>query len=85
MSLKRFIDSWTPGVEEKPGLELCPEHLIAKGVRVMPSTRSCDTPGQLCVRMNEGGSIVSRTMELRSSTVPGRTEHADSCELEFTQ
>ena len=85
MSLKRVIEIWTPEVEEKPGFELCPEHLIPKGVRVEPSSRTYRTPGKLSISVNEGYSIISRTMELRSSTVPGRTEHADICELDFTQ
>ncbi len=47
MSLKRAIEMRTPGVDEKQRLALCPEHLTAKGVRVMPSSRTCGTPGQL--------------------------------------
>ena len=39
VSLKRTIDIWTLGVEEKPGLALCPEHLIANGVRVRPLSK----------------------------------------------
>ena len=48
MSLKRAIEIWTPGVEEKPGLEVCPEHLTAKGVRVNPSSRICEYAGVSC-------------------------------------
>jgi hypothetical protein len=43
----------------------------------------CDAPGQL--HIGEGYIILSRTIALRSSTVPGRTEHADICEFEFIQ
>jgi hypothetical protein len=46
-----------PGVEEKPGLVLCPEHLIANGVRVMPSSRTYGTTGKLhIIRMKCDGA-----------------------------
>ena len=53
MSLKRDIEICTPGVDEKPGLPVCPEHLIAKGVRVKPSSRTCGTQVSV-IRMSEG-------------------------------
>jgi hypothetical protein len=63
---------------------LYPEDLIANGVRVNPSSRICGATvtGQLHVRMNDG---VYLTIKARSSAVPGRTEHADICELELAQ
>jgi hypothetical protein len=55
MSLKRAIEIWIPGVDENPGLKLCPEHLIANGVRVKPSSRTCGSTGQLYIlRMSDG-------------------------------
>ncbi len=81
MSLKRAIEI-TPEVDEKPGLEVCPEHLIAKGVRVKPSFRTCGT--QVSCHQDEQGDI-PLTIKPRSSAVPGRTEQADICVLELTQ
>ena len=40
-------------------------------------------PRSVVHQQNEG--YIPRTIELRSATVPGRTEHADICELEFIQ
>jgi hypothetical protein len=46
MSLNLVIEICTPGVDENPGLRVCPPSLIANGVRVDASCWSCSFRAQ---------------------------------------
>ena len=85
MSLKLIIEIWTPWVDEKPRLAVCPEQWIAKGVRVKPSSRTCGTPTSLVSHHQDEWDNISLTIKPRSSAVPGRTEQVAICVLELSQ